>query len=626
MQPKFPYKKPPVITRFAPPGSNVSQQFQGSHEQAPPSHYYQAQPTPPVQDYDQYGQQPGPPVLQPNYPPAQGYDQHSQSGYPAPQPQHAQHVPQYPAQYPSQQGPHHNYQNGQQHGYQHNYHNGYPDSGPQNGYPVYQDGAQNGQQHGYQNVPSNSYPNSYENGYQNGYQHHGQQESYQQNSLHYNANQQPGYAAYPQPQPPPPVTFNQNQGPMEWGQPPPPAPYDQQQHGQQFNPAAQSYYAQPQPHYPHDGSYNQLPPPPNNTAGTHMPVQPIQQYADAQYTSPQQQFAQPSGYPYNEYSQNGEANPQLAGSSFTEQPAYPPPSCVSTHGSSIFSQPQGPGTYQPDYIEATDEEEIEWMLERLLKRRMESSGITKATQDLTAEEYYALLSDDEQTIAVDPIGQPLPHTFNDDVILPPAYGATCATSKYITPDNAAEFTKSVRHQQLLSEFARDPVFLRADLDTWHREYGRRVEHLSRASFLRTHGTPGEPRSRKRQSSSYDDESSAESRSGEGNQERPLPQVIQNKRPRVNGAGFKYKRLQAVENSNPAPERDTTPSVGREPTPTFDLGGGTPNGEADPWAIEPGEGAIREDHHQQPSERVQGNVNGHNFGSSTGARQSYNNRV
>lgn len=261
------------------------------------------------------------------------------------------------------------------------------------------------------------------------------------------------------------------------------------------------------------------------------------------------------------------------------------------------------------------------MLERHLQRRMDSSGIKKAIKDLTIDEYYALLSaDDDRVTLADPIRQPLPAMFNEDLILPPAYGATCIKSKYITPENFAEFTKSVRDQPLLTEFARDPVFLNADIDTWCREYGRRVEYLSRASFSRALGVPYEPKSRKRLSSSHDEDS--ENQWDEAGHERPPAQVNQHKRPRANGASFKYKRIPpAVTNSNPVAEREKTQSPERESTPTFDLGEGAAHGEEDPWAVEPGESSIPQDHHQQPSDFDQEDADGDKLD----ARQSYNDR-
>lgn len=49
--------------------------------------------------------------------------------------------------------------------------------------------------------------------------------------------------------------------------------------------------------------------------------------------------------------------------------------------------------------------------------------------------------------AADPIGEPLPHEYKDNLLmLPPAYDALGVKSRYITPQNLDDFASSVREK------------------------------------------------------------------------------------------------------------------------------------------------------------------------------------
>lgn len=248
-----------------------------------------------------------------------------------------------------------------------------------------------------------------------------------------------------------------------------------------------------------------------------------------------------------------------------------------SRSASVVSQTQG--TLQSNLPEVSDEEEIEWMLERYLTRRSAKAGITKSIKDLTTDEYYSLLCEDP-TSSCDPIGEPLPDVFNEDLILPPKYDAIGITSKFVSPGNAAEFTKSIRDQSPLNSFARDPAFLEVDVETWCSEFHRWVDDRCRIA-LGYPSVSSESTSRKRPSSSWEGDMTAPT--GGFTNRYTNGQANQNKRPRISSSDYNQ--------NNPAGSTLVPTGavvVNRETTPCFDIG----EAGQDAWAIEPGECAVQ----------------------------------
>lgn len=265
-------------------------------------------------------------------------------------------------------------------------------------------------------------------------------------------------------------------------------------------------------------------------------------------------------------------------------PAYAPHShepnlTRESRSASIVSQ--GQEVYPPpDLPEVSDEEEIEWMLERHLNRRMAKSGKPKDISELTTDEFYSLLCE-ETTGSYDPIGRPLPDKFSEDLILPPKYNAKGIISKFVTSENVDEFTKSIRDQSPLNSFGRDPAFLDVDIETWCSEFSRWVDDRYRIAL----GPPPESRSRKRTSSSWEVEAGSV-----GDDQCSWGQPHHNKRTRIDTSDHKHGFPVPMPASDVELKREVALRAGRDTTPSFDIGEVGRPGENDPWAIEPGEGS------------------------------------
>ncbi|KAF9874606.1 zinc knuckle domain containing protein [Colletotrichum karsti] len=101
-----------------------------------------------------------------------------------------------------------------------------------------------------------------------------------------------------------------------------------------------------------------------------------------------------------------------------------------------------------------------------------ASGTPESRQAATVSEHDADDDDDwtweEKTIfqeppkthQPDPIGKPLPGPldYHDNIMLPPAWNATCITSEFVKEDNLEEFSRPIRETEFFSTLKYDPVF------------------------------------------------------------------------------------------------------------------------------------------------------------------------
>ncbi|KAK8119204.1 uncharacterized protein PG998_003830 [Apiospora kogelbergensis] len=62
----------------------------------------------------------------------------------------------------------------------------------------------------------------------------------------------------------------------------------------------------------------------------------------------------------------------------------------------------------------------------------------------------------------DPIAEPLPAVWTDDIMLPPAYNATGVKSAYITPENKDDFASGVRNTDMWSRYKHHCLFLKPE--------------------------------------------------------------------------------------------------------------------------------------------------------------------
>ncbi|KAJ0158664.1 hypothetical protein CTA2_11114 [Colletotrichum tanaceti] len=67
----------------------------------------------------------------------------------------------------------------------------------------------------------------------------------------------------------------------------------------------------------------------------------------------------------------------------------------------------------------------------------------------------------------DPIAKPLPGPdgYHDNIMLPPAWNATCIQSDFITEENLAEFSRPVRETERFASLQLDPAFWRSPVDS-----------------------------------------------------------------------------------------------------------------------------------------------------------------
>ena len=59
----------------------------------------------------------------------------------------------------------------------------------------------------------------------------------------------------------------------------------------------------------------------------------------------------------------------------------------------------------------------------------------------------------------DPIAKSLPYLYDEDVLLPPAFGATMVQSEFVTEDNAEEFAKPIRETKYWAGVQYDPALV-----------------------------------------------------------------------------------------------------------------------------------------------------------------------
>ncbi|GJD00239.1 hypothetical protein ColKHC_09064 [Colletotrichum higginsianum] len=67
----------------------------------------------------------------------------------------------------------------------------------------------------------------------------------------------------------------------------------------------------------------------------------------------------------------------------------------------------------------------------------------------------------------DPIAKPLPgpEGYHDNIMLPPAWNATCIQSEFVTEENLVEFSRPVRETERFVSLQLDPAFWRSPVDS-----------------------------------------------------------------------------------------------------------------------------------------------------------------
>ncbi|WQF85558.1 Putative Zinc finger, CCHC-type [Colletotrichum destructivum] len=67
----------------------------------------------------------------------------------------------------------------------------------------------------------------------------------------------------------------------------------------------------------------------------------------------------------------------------------------------------------------------------------------------------------------DPIAKPLPgpEGYHDNIMLPPAWNATCIQSEFVTEENLVEFSRPVRETERFASLQLDPAFWRSPVDS-----------------------------------------------------------------------------------------------------------------------------------------------------------------
>lgn len=126
----------------------------------------------------------------------------------------------------------------------------------------------------------------------------------------------------------------------------------------------------------------------------------------------------------------------------------------------------------------------------------------------------------------DPIAEPLPHEYTEDIMLPPAFDAKGVKSKHITPSNLDDFALSIRDTNQWNQYRNHPAFLSPEevnlkaLESYVRFTQKGQGHRNEKRG-RTHGHLGKDQSRNQRSTNRD----------RGEIDRPKPDMAQRKRKR-----------------------------------------------------------------------------------------------
>jgi hypothetical protein len=239
------------------------------------------------------------------------------------------------------------------------------------------------------------------------------------------------------------------------------------------------------------------------------------------------------------------------------------------------SQPGGSGTpLEPPLLEKSDDvADFEWELENVFSEEIHKDA--------------------------DPIGRPLPTTYDEEPILPPAYNAKSIICKYVRPNNLEIFAREIKLSLHWPSVKADPVFNEIaygaplipldDIDSWiHQRQNRQV-----LLELEQDGGHPSPSGKPAWSAELEDDRkliSYEAHIEPGNgrihqaSQGPARDVDSNDLAKLDRAG------------TPAVNGSGTPAFGRPGTPSF-------GAEDDAWAPQPGEGEVTTSPVADPTEAL-----------------------
>ncbi|GKT45479.1 uncharacterized protein ColSpa_05660 [Colletotrichum spaethianum] len=280
----------------------------------------------------------------------------------------------------------------------------------------------------------------------------------------------PGYPQYSPPPPPPPGAYPPPPGPpgqyhypapSQYGGPPPGPP----------GPPLPSY--QPPPSYPPSASY-----PPSYTPPSGYQPAPLPPPPSGQYSAPYNPTSS-GGYPPSTY------GPPLVQPPYGAQPGPPPPP-------SSYTQPYGPtapanpkrDASQPRPKSSGNKEKQGPTRDESEPKALKTASIASATPEsghanTVSEdgvdddeidwkwEEEMIFQEADKGHQPDPIAKPLPGPgeYHDNIMLPPAWNATCIQSDFVTEENLEEFSRSIRETEHFASLQHDPAFWRGPVDS-----------------------------------------------------------------------------------------------------------------------------------------------------------------
>jgi hypothetical protein len=244
-----------------------------------------------------------------------------------------------------------------------------------------------------------------------------------------------------------------------------------------------------------------------------------------------------------------------------------------------------------DHLEKTTNEQENPM--ETLEKLAEEAG--KTDEELEFEWELEHIFTEPKQHPADPIGYPLPITYYEEPILPPAYDAEAIICKYVRPTNRDVFTRDVRLSLHWPSLKSDPVFSNINFNASPKQ----LEGFG--AWLQERVRPSRFAALMRSDSDYKT-SNAHKRAWSEEQDDTEDQVM-------NGAPFDSSTLKneqkhqvslaAIKN-----DRSGTPSldiltdygVARSGTPSFGV-------DDDAWAPQPGEGQFTTSPTEDPTETL-----------------------
>ncbi|TQN71748.1 hypothetical protein CSHISOI_03761 [Colletotrichum shisoi] len=107
-----------------------------------------------------------------------------------------------------------------------------------------------------------------------------------------------------------------------------------------------------------------------------------------------------------------------------------------------------------------------WAAQKRSRCQPESKGVDDDEADWKWEEEM-IFKETDKPHQPDPIAKPLPgpEGYHDNIMLPPAWNATCIQSEFVTEENLVEFSRPVRETERFASMQLDPAFWRSPVDS-----------------------------------------------------------------------------------------------------------------------------------------------------------------